>query len=170
MASDDDKFVSDGKLTPEDFRALAAGRGQGVVRARKIGYVAAVQAETQGPVETRWNGKETVNTAQVGDWIATNLSADRQPLRDSDGNLNTYVIRADRFADLYEKLGATSALGDVYKAKATVTALALSGGFDILAPWGERQTGDSGYLILNGDEVYGIAAAAFEATYEVLSD
>ena len=47
-----------------------------------------------------------------------------------------------------------------------MSALSLPGGFDIVAPWGERQTGASGYLLLNGDEVYGISRDAFEATYE----
>jgi len=49
-----------------------------------------------------------------------------------------------------------------------VSALSLPGGFDILAPWGERQTGASGYLLLNGDEVYAASRAAFDATYEVI--
>ncbi len=43
-----------------------------------------------------------------------------------------------------------------------MSALPLPGGFDILAPWGERQTGASGYLLLNGDEVYGSSHEAFD--------
>jgi hypothetical protein len=47
-----------------------------------------------------------------------------------------------------------------------VDAIRLPGGFDIAAPWGERQRVPSGYLILNGSEVYGSNAEAFRATYE----
>ncbi len=163
-------FVSDTQLTEADFQRLAARPGFDLFRARKIGFVAATRATAQQFVETRWNGCESSNTAEPGDWIATNLSAARQPLRDGDGNLNTYVIRADKFPALYEPLGTNSELGPVFKARASVRALRLPAGFDILAPWGERQTAPSGLLILNGDEVYGIATEPFEQTYEVVSD
>ena len=46
----------------------------------------------------------------------------------------------------------------------------LPGGFDILAPWGERQTGAAGYLLLNGTEVSGSSWDAFAETYEILAD
>lgn len=164
-------FVSDHRLTPQELHALAARSGRKPIRARKIGYVAARASTAREVVETRWNGRETSNTAEVGDWIATNLTPDRQPLRDRDGNLNTYVIKAARFPQLYEPAGSSDGeTGAIYKAKAVVTALSMPGGFDIVAPWGERQTGASGYLILNGDEVYGIAGDAFGVTYEVLAD
>ncbi len=117
-------------------------------------------------VETRWNGKETTNTARPGDFIVTNLSPQRQPLRDREGHMNVYVIAADKFPALYEPTSETSEHGAIYRAKGVVSALPLPGGFDILAPWGERQTGASGYLLLNGDEVYGSSRDAFEATYE----
>ena len=42
------------------------------------------------------------------------------------------------------------------------------GGFDIAAPWGERQTTAVGYLLCNGPEVYGSSRNAFEGTYEVV--
>ena len=61
-----------------------------------------------------------------------------------------------------------SALGPVYSAKGIVSALPLPGGFDIMAPWGERQTGSGGYLLMNGEEVYGAGTDAFEKTYEVV--
>jgi hypothetical protein len=47
-----------------------------------------------------------------------------------------------------------------------VDAIRLPGGFDIAAPWGERQQAPSGYLILSGGEVYGNNAETFAATYE----
>jgi hypothetical protein len=44
----------------------------------------------------------------------------------------------------------------------------MPAGFDIMAPWGERQVGEQGYLILNGGEVYGNNTDTFEATYELV--
>lgn len=140
------------------------------MRARKVGFVTARQAERAERVETQWNDKETENTARPGDWIVTNLSRAQEPLRDRNGNLNTYVISAGRFPDLYQLEGSTSPFGTIYRAKSTVLALRLPGGFDIVAPWGERQQAADGYLILNGDEVYGNNAETFDATYEVLPD
>ena len=87
------------KLTPDAFVQLATARSVTPLRARKIGYVVARQALSHERVETRWNGKETANTAVAGDWIVTNLAADRTPLKDDAGNLNIYVIAAARFGE-----------------------------------------------------------------------
>ncbi len=154
-------------LTPADFQAIAAKLGQVPVVARKFGFVAALKASRARTVETRWNGKETTNKARAGDWIVTNLSAKREVLRDRDGHANTYVVAAGRFKDLYQpaRTKPLAKLGAVFRAKGVVSALWLPGGFDVVAPWGERQTGAAGYLILNGDDVYGNNAETFDATY-----
>jgi len=165
-----DRLEADTVLTPVDFRRLADDVGRPPLRARKIGYVAARRAEKSEVVETRWNGKETANTARAGDWIVTNLSPKRQPLRDGDGHINVYVIVAERFPSLYELAGGRSKLGAIYRAKGVVSTLAFPGGFDIAGPWGARQTASAGYLLCNGEEVYGSSGEAFEATYEVLRD
>ena len=162
------RLEADAVLTPADFARIAGELGQSPVRARKIGYVAAREAKVTETVETRWNGKETTNTARPGDFIVTNLTPARQVLRDGEGRENTYVIVAEKFVGLYEPTSESNAFGAIYRAKGVVSALPLPGGLDIVAPWGERQTGASGYLILNGDEVYGSSADAFDATYEVV--
>jgi hypothetical protein len=155
-------------LTPADFHAIAAKLGCDPVAARKVGFIAATKASRSKTVETRWNGKETTNKARPGDWIVTSLSAKREVLRDGDGHVNTYVVAADRFKDLYQptRTKPLAKLGAVYRAKSVVSALWLPAGFDIIAPWGERQTGPAGYLILNGTDVYGNNAETFDATYE----
>ena len=131
--------------------------------------MAARKADKSEMVETRWNGKETTNTARAGDYIVTNLTPQRQPLRDARRASSTSTSSAAaRFPDLYEATGETSKLGPVYRAKGVVSALPLPGGFDIMAPWGERQTGADGYLLMNGEEVYGAGTDAFEKTYEVV--
>jgi hypothetical protein len=160
------RLVANEVLTPEDFASIARELGQTPVRARKIGYVAARRAEKPEVVETRWNGKETTNTAQPGDYIVTNLSPEREPLRDGEGRLNVYVILADKFPDLYEPTPEMLEHGTVYRAKGVVSALPLPGGLSLVAPWGERQAAASGYLLLGGKDVYAINAEAFAATYE----
>ena len=162
------RVTADAVLTPADFAGIAGELGLAPIRARKIGYVAARPAARIERVETYADGKETTNTARPGDFIVTNLSPQREPLRDRDGRTNVYVIVPERFAALYEPTGEASPHGAVYRAKGIVSALRMPGGFDILAPWGERQTGASGYLLLNGDEVYAASRAAFDATYEVI--
>jgi hypothetical protein len=164
------RLEADAALTPADFERIANEPERRRLRARKTGFVAARQAAKPEVVETRWNGRETTNTARVGDWIVTNLSPQQKPLHDSDGHANSYVILAERFADLYQPTGAQSRYGAVYSAKGVVVAIALPGGFDIVAPWGERQTSPSGYLLCNGTEVYSNHAETFEATYELLPD
>jgi hypothetical protein len=163
------RVEADSRLTPEDFKRIASDLVRPVVRAHKVGLVAARLAEAVEAVETRWNGTETTNTACKGDWIVTDLSPSQEPLRDGEGELNTYVIQAERFRDLYEPTGAGSEFGAVYRARCAVDAVRLPGGFDIVGPWGERQTSPDGYLMCNGSEVYGNAAETFAATYEIVS-
>jgi hypothetical protein len=161
------RLVAYSQLSADDFRAIAHRLGVTPMKARKVGFVAARQATKSEPVETRWNGKESKNVAQPDDWIVTNLASDQSVLRDADGHTNTYVVRADRFVDLYEPTTAVNNYGTIYRSKGRVEALHLEGGFEIMAPWGEMQRAPNGYLLLNGAEVYGNNAETFEATYEV---
>lgn len=163
-------FTAD-KLTPKDFDQIVNdlhGYGGGVKRARKITFVAGRKAEKEEIVETRYNGLETTSTARPGDWIVTNMDINRQIIRDKEGHENTYVIQADRFGDLYSSDTGSSEFGDVFKAKGVVDAVEFPGGFDIVAPWGERQQAACGYLVRNGNDIYGIHADAYTTTYEVL--
>lgn len=157
------------KLEPLDFDAIRAKVGARLLRARRIGYVAARRAEREEPVVTRWNGRESKDVARPGDWIATNMSAARELLRDREGSLNTYVIRAAMFPDLYDLDEGTTQHGAIYRSKSVVDAFLLPGSFDILAPWNEQQRGAQGYLICNSKgEVYGNNRETFEATYEII--
>jgi hypothetical protein len=159
------RLVADRQLTSSDFRNIAGKLEISPFSARKVGLVAARQAEAAERVETRWNGTETRNTASPGDWIVTNLSADSEILRDNAGNPNMYVITADNFARLYSPADGHTPHGKIYAPRIVVEALRLNGGFDIMAPWGEMQRSHDGYLLLNGHEVYGNDRETFEATY-----
>ena len=165
---DDLRLEADAVLTPADFSRIAEETRTQVVHARKTGFVAARRASKSEAVETRWNGKESHDTARAGDWIVTNLTPQQAALRDREGHVNTYVILAERFASLYEATGGHTEFGAINRAKGTVEAIRLPGGFDIVAPWGERQTSPAGYLLCNGTDVYGNNAETFAVTYEVV--
>ena len=154
------------KLSAKDFDAIAAELGVTPMRARKIGFVAARKAIERTTIETRWNGKESTITAEPGDWIVTNMSPKRELMRDGDGHLNVYAIRADKFSKLYKRDKGMTDEGAIFSAISTVEALFFSGGFEILAPWSATQRSDAGYILKNGDEVYGNAKETFEETYD----
>lgn len=153
------------RLTPEDFSAIARALGTPPRRARKSGFVSAYKATAAETVVTLWNGKETVNRAEPGDFIAANLGEDRLPLRDGRGNPNRYVIQAARFPELYALDHGVTEFGPIHRSISTVDVLYVPGGFSILAPWGETQTADDGYIVRNGADIYGNNRETFERTY-----
>jgi hypothetical protein len=161
------RVLADSTLGAKEFQEILRSLGTAPIKARKTGFVAARLAARREPVATRWNGEESSDTAEPGDWIVTNLDPNRGMLRDSAAHANTYVIRAERFHELYEPADGANEFGAIYRAKERVEALYLSGGFAILAPWGEMQRASEGYLLHNGAEVYGNNKETFEATYEV---
>src|SRR5262245_45183589 len=154
-------------LTGSDFDALAKQLSVDPLLAQKIGFVAARRAATVERVETFSDGHETTNTANVGDWIVTNMTPHGVALRGSGGRFDTYVITADAFERLYEAVGRQSEFGALFSAKGAVSVIELPGSFDILAPWNERQKGKTGYLIRNGEEIYGIEKSIFHRTYDI---
>jgi len=90
-------------------------------------------------------------------------------LRDGEGTrTSTSSWRA--FRGLYEPIGEKGDQGAIYRAKGVVLRHPLPGGLDIAAPWGSRQTASAGYLLCNGEEVYGSSREAFEATYDVVGE
>jgi hypothetical protein len=163
------RLVARGVLGASDFQAIANTLGIEPLEARKTALTAARLAKAGEHIETHWNGLETVNTAKTGDWVATSLTADGKVLRDGSGHANSYIIPAAAFPTLYAPVAGSNEFGTFYAARGTVTALHLSGGFEILAPWGERQTAPDGYLVLSGSDVYGNNAETFAATYQVVN-
>ncbi|MCP4933474.1 MAG: hypothetical protein GY927_04555 [bacterium] len=160
------RLIASDAMTPESFDELAKMLNIPIVQARKIGFVAAQQSQKEQFVETLWNGKESQITAQIGDWVVTNLTPNLSVLRDKDGNANIYAIRADKFSSFYKRHEGANSFGDIYRAISQVDCLYLSGGFEIMAPWGEVQLADQGYLLRNGSDIYGNHKDTFDATYE----
>ncbi|MBO0755704.1 MAG: hypothetical protein J2P54_07570 [Bradyrhizobiaceae bacterium] len=163
------RLVAGTILKKSDFKRVTARLGLSGVRARKVAFVAARTARRREDVATYWNGRETTNTARAGDFIVTTLTRRRTVLRDKRGNPNQYVIKARTFRKLYGPAPGKNRFGKFFQSKSIVTAIYLSGGFDIIAPWGQRERAPKGYLMLNGNEVYGNNAETFEATYELLT-
>ncbi len=162
------RVIASKAMSASDFDELALMLGTPIAQARKIGFVAARRADKEQLVETLWNGKESQITAQTGDWIVTNLTPDLTIMRDEGGNANIYAIRADKFPALYTRHEGTNSFGDIYRAISQVECLYLPGGFEIIAPWGEMQRADQGYLLRNGAEIYGNHKETFDATYELV--
>ena len=162
------RLTANDVLTPADFDAIAKEIGVTPLLAMKIGFVAARRAARIEQIETHSGNHETKNTAQAGDWIVTNMTPEREVLRDAAGRLNTYVISAATFERLYQPLNTTTEFGELYSAKGVVSAIYLPRGFDIVAPWKERQKAQCGYVVRNGQEIYGIEVSAFHATYDLL--
>ena len=162
------RLVSPSILEQVDFHKVADRLGVTPFKARKIGFVAARTAQEPEVVQTCWDGKETTNTARAGDWIVTNVTPDRKILRDRTDHANTYVIKAETFDSLYERTTGANEFGQLFKARNQVDAVYLSGGFDILAPWGQKQIAKAGYLLSSGHDVYGDNSNTFDATYEVV--
>jgi hypothetical protein len=163
------RLVAPTKLDKDDFKKVAGCIGAKPVKARKIGFGAARRAVRAEVIATQWDGKETTNSAQPGDWIVTNLSPARTVIRDKTGHENIYVIKAENFAGLYDSIIGSNEFGQFYKAKNIVDAVYLSGGFDIFASWGQKQVADVGYLLASGHDVYGNNSDTFNATYEVVN-
>ena len=155
-------------MSPEDFDELAKRLGTKIGKARKIGFVAARQSDKQQLIETLWNGKESQITAMPGDWIVANLTPDLKILRDEGGNANIYAIRVGKFPALYKRHEGENQYGEIYRAISQVECLYLSGGFEIMAPWGEVQRADRGYILRNGTDIYGNHKETFDATYEMV--
>lgn len=166
------RLVSTAKLSPDDFSDIADALGSRPMRAKKTGFVSARRTAVQSEIETRWNGKESSITAEPGDWIVTNMTSKRELMRDSQGCLNVYAIRAAAFPSLYAQDSGATPEGDVYRAISEVDVIALPGGFEIVPPWakapGDVQSSDAGYLMLSRGEVYGNAKETFDATYEFI--
>lgn len=163
------RLVAPARLTPSDFDAIAVALGASPMRARKVAPVAARRVESEQVVLTHWKGEETHNTARPGDWIVTSLNRQFLPLRDGANQVNRYVLKPEKFAEIYERAaGENVEHGAHFRPTGVVDALPFPGGFDIEAPWGERQTGTAGYLMRSGTDVYFNEKVTFEETYEVI--
>ena len=141
---------------------------EGVVFQKKQN-VFAKKAEAQEVITTQTgDGAETVNTAQIGDYLVKNQTAAGE----------VYVLKASKFAERYEWLGLGEGGFEEYRPTGRVTGVELTPErcetmelppvFHFEAPWGEAMVAKSGDFIVSppdGAEVYRIARKEFFETY-----
>lgn len=150
-------FTKIDRKAAEIMKALAEApvyKKQGRVQARK-----AVPGE-QVTTTLASGAKETVNTANEGDWVMTNPSGEQ------------YIISEKKFFGRYEETDEPS----VYAAKGYCRAIKNPFGepIEIMASWGEPQTGDENCMVADtcdadgnvDGEPYLIEAKAFAETYK----
>jgi hypothetical protein len=151
-------------------RAHAEGR---VGTARKTRLVDARNAKAGEVIVTiiKGEGKETTSRpAKQGDWVVRN----RCP---QTGN-EEYLVGADKFADRYRPAGSAMTQ-DGWQAFVpqgkTLRFLVLTSSeapFTFVAPWGEPMIARPGDPMVqdpeNERDVYRVAKASFECTYEVV--
>ena len=168
-SNEDIRVTSASALTGEDFTRLARDLGMTPAAAHKSGFVCVRAADQRQRLDVLWNGKETEIDVEPGDLIVTSMDEDREVMRDTGGKPNTYAVKPDEFASLYERATGATEFGDIYRPRGVVKveALYLSGGFEIMAPWGKLQRADAGYILKNGDKVYGNNKETFEKTYRI---
>jgi hypothetical protein len=162
------RLESDVALTPADFDAIATRLATKPKRARKVVVVAARVVRDATTLDVVWATEKTKSEAAPGDWIVTNLGRNDRPIKDRNNQINQYVIKTDRFPILYKRIAGETENGPRFQAReeSEVVCLAFPGGIDIPAPWGERQSVESGYLLCSGDEVYANEEQSFDDTYQ----
>ncbi|MDZ4841438.1 MAG: hypothetical protein SH859_04720 [Hyphomicrobium aestuarii] len=164
------RLSSTARLSPDnDFEWITRDLDQhGLQRrqARKTGTIRATRAVGGEQIEAHsTDGFQGFSTAKVGEFIATKLDRDLQVVRNPQGNLDQWVIKPEKFDELYTAASATDP--ELFQPTGKVIeVLPFEGGIDIIAAWGEHQAIGNGYLVRNGDDVYGIDAATFHTTYD----
>ncbi len=154
--------ATDRKLTKQDFDQIAEQAGVVPGLAKKLGDkpVAAMQiVDVTTPVvtiNTEDGSVQAEKTAKPGDAIMTRLNKDASPKFGNTGELDQWVVDADKLEKLYNKLGQSSEFGDTVGGNNEVLFVELPKGGEIVAPWGGTQQIADGVLqySLTTDEVY----------------
>jgi hypothetical protein len=163
MSINDGRLVTTArKLTKDDFDQIATEMGILPGLAKKLGDkpVAAMQiVDVNTPVVTINTQDGTVQAekmAKPGDAIMTRLNKDGSPKFGNTGELDQWVVDADKLGKLYNKLGQTSPYGDIVGGNNEVLFVPLPKGGEIVAPWGGSQQISEGFLqySLTTNEVY----------------
>jgi len=168
------RLSSTARLSPDnDFEWITRDLDQhGLQRrqARKTGMIRASRAVGGEQIEAHsTDGFQGFSTAQPGEFIATKIDRDLQVVRNPEGKLDQWVIKPERFYELYTPASSTDP--ELFQPKGKVIeVLPFEGGIDIVAAWGEHQAIENGYLVRNGDDVYGVNAAWFHATYDFFDE
>jgi hypothetical protein len=162
------------KSLDEVVALMASAKTKGRLRsARKTRPVDARPAKAGEVIVTviKGEGKETQSRpAAVGDWVVRNRCPET-------GN-EEYLVSKDKFAGKYEATGAPASPGgweEFHPVGDEVRVLILEpkdGAFSFTAPWGEEMVARTGDAMVQSPkdekDVYRVARASFECTYEWL--
>ncbi len=163
------------KLTREDFDAVAEELGVTPGFAVKMGDkpVAAMNVvDVATPIvtiNTQDGSVQAEKMARPGDAIMTRLNKDGTPKIGETGELDQWVVDADKLEQLYNPLGEENEHGQVVGGNNEVLYIELPAGGEIEAPWGGSQEISEGVLqfSVTTGEVYLNEGDAFEATFDV---
>ena len=159
-AQNKSKFV---KISQENIMSQeeAIARFMPEIEANGVDYekftqIKARPANSNEVVETiTSDGKETQNTAQVGDYVVSNIG----------GSGEEYILTADKLAKRYKELG-----NGIYQAIGECRGVVYNGPeMSFVASWNEPMTLQPGDMIVTPlpqkGEVYRIAKLEFQQTY-----
>lgn len=166
------RLLSTARISPDtDFEWITRDLDHhGFARrpAQKTGLVRASRAVGGELVEANgYDGFQSEATAQPGDYIVTKLDRALQAFRNAEGKLDQWVVPPKVFRNSY--IAASPTDTELFRpTERAIEVLPFEGGIDILMPSGDHQSIPNGYLVRNGEHVYGIDAASFHATYDFL--
>ena len=143
-------------MVPQQFTLDFLQESKQIKKYNKFGNVTFLVAETPHEVVTiTADGKETTNTAEVGDYVVINPTGER------------YVVKPAKFHSRYEVIeeNLATCTGSCWGIKWEGDQ------FEFEATWGEAMVCKDGDMLVSPNpeltEVYRIARAEFEATYKL---
>ncbi len=165
------------KLSKGEFDNLAKKLGVDPGSAVKVGDkpVAAMNVvDIVTPIttiNTQDGSIQSEKIAQPGDAIMTRLNSDGTPKIGETGELDQWVVDADKLEKLYSPLGDENEYGKVVGGNNEVLFLELLRGGVIEAPWGGSQEISEGFLqySVTTGEVYLNEKSAFDETFDIIT-
>ena len=169
-------------------------RGEEQPRTRALGEIVALMAQAQGAGRTQRARKTRpvdARPAKVGEVVVTVIKGEGQETRSRPAGAGDYVVRnrcpetgneeylvaADKFAGRYKKTGAPATpdgwqeFQPVGKEVRFLILRADEAPLSFVAPWGEPMVARPGDAIVQDaadeQDVYRVARAAFDCTYEI---
>ena len=98
------RIISSAQLSTDDFDKIASTLSTPLQKARKMAFVSACRSQQEQEITTFTNGIETINQAQIGDWIVTSLNPDNSVMTDKKNAINQYIILPEKFSQLYQRV------------------------------------------------------------------
>lgn len=150
-------------LSPEILKFLMHDSNKRVFRAEKYQHVAAYPATPGELLQTIVNGSITTqNTAKIGDWKITTQQGDQYflPLKSLMKFYNHCNVTGSKYIDCKYNFYPKPDIVKVFQINEFVKFIPSWGTMQYLIP------GD--YLVMRGDEIYGVKKDSFESNYLIM--